>query len=101
VITTAVVLVALWPLRIAAYQLLRRFHVEDRRLLVELPAGTPPGGVIDAILDSGVRLSALSVAQEGDRRVLELDVVLPRDVAAPRLVARVADVPEVADVRWD
>ena len=101
VITTAVVLVALWPLRIAAYQLLRRFHVEDRRLLVELPAGTPPGSVVDAILDSGVRLSSLSVAQEGDRRRLELDVVLPRNLAAAHLVARVADVPDVADVRWD
>jgi putative Mg2+ transporter-C (MgtC) family protein len=101
VITTAVVLVALWPLRIAAYQLLRRFHVEDRRLLVELPAGTPPGNVVDAILDSGVRLSSLSVAQEGDRRRLELDVVLPRNLAAAHLVARVADVPDVADVRWD
>jgi putative Mg2+ transporter-C (MgtC) family protein len=101
VITTALVLVALWPLRIVAYNLLRRFHAEDGRLLVELPAGTPPGKVIDEVVRSGVRISSIGVGQEGDRRRLELDVVLPNDVAAPHLVARVADVPDVADVRWD
>jgi putative Mg2+ transporter-C (MgtC) family protein len=101
VITTAVVLVALWPLRIVAYQMLRRFHPEDGRLLVELPAASPPGKVVDAVLDSGVRISSLAVGQEGDRRRLELDVVLPKNVAAPHLVAQVADVPGVADVRWE
>src|SRR6266550_3034337 len=45
VITTAVVLIALWPLRIMAYRLLRRFRPEDGRLLVELPAGQSPGEV--------------------------------------------------------
>ena len=101
VITTAVVLIALWPLRIVAYHLLRRFRAEDGRLFVELPAGTPPGNVIDEVVRTGVRISSIGVGQEGDRRRLELDVVLPRDVAAPHLVARVADVPDVADVRWD
>lgn len=100
-ITTALVLLALWPLRIAAYWMLRRFRTEDGRLFVELPAGTPPGSVIDVVVESGVRISSLSVGQEGDRRRLELDVVLPTGVTAPHLVARVADVPGVADVRWD
>jgi putative Mg2+ transporter-C (MgtC) family protein len=101
VITTAVVLIALWPLRLIAYQLLRRFRPEDGRLLVELPVGTPPGTVIDEVVRTGVRISSIGVGQEGDRRRLELDVVLPKDVTAPHLVARVADVPDVADVRWD
>jgi putative Mg2+ transporter-C (MgtC) family protein len=100
-ITTALVLLALWPLRIAAYWMLKRFRTEDGRLFVELSAGTPPGSVIDVVVDSGVRISSLSVGQEGDRRRLELDVVLPTGVTAPQLVARVADVPDVADVRWD
>jgi putative Mg2+ transporter-C (MgtC) family protein len=101
VITTAVVLVALWPLRIVAFHMLRRFRPEDGRLLVELPAGTPPGSVIDEVVRSGVRISSIDVGQEGDRRRLELDIVLPKDVTAPHLVARVAEVPDVADVRWD
>ena len=100
VITTAVVLVALWPLRIAAYRILRRFRADDGRLLVELPTGTPPGDLIDEIERAGARIAAIEVSQEGDRRRLQLDLVLPRGVAAPRLVARIADVPNVVDVRW-
>jgi putative Mg2+ transporter-C (MgtC) family protein len=99
-ITTAVVLFALWPLRIAAYRILRRFRAEDGRLLVELPAGTPLAEVIDEIERTGVRITALEVGQEGDRRRLELDLVLPRTLSAPHLVAQLADVPSVADVRW-
>jgi putative Mg2+ transporter-C (MgtC) family protein len=100
VITTAVVLVALWPLRIAAYRILRRYRAEDGRLLVELPSGTPPGELIDEIERAGARIAAIVVSQEADRRRLELDLALPRGLAAPRLVARIADVPNVVDVRW-
>jgi putative Mg2+ transporter-C (MgtC) family protein len=100
-ITTGVVLVALWPLRLIAYRILRRFRAEDGRLFVELPAGTPPGGVIDEVVRTGARISSIGVGQEGDRRRLELDLVLPHSVTAPHLVAQVADVPNVADVRWE
>src|SRR3954465_5732315 len=100
VVTTAVVLVALWPLRIAAYRILRRFRADDGRLLVELPAGAPLGDVIDEIERAGAGITAVEVSQEGDRRRLELDLALPRTLAAPHLVARIADVPDVADVRW-
>jgi putative Mg2+ transporter-C (MgtC) family protein len=100
VITTALVLIALYPLRIIAYRILRRFRAEDGRLLVELPAGTPPGQLLDEIERSGARVTALELSQEGDRRRLELDLALPRNLTAPRLVAQLADVPNVADVRW-
>jgi hypothetical protein len=101
VITTGVVLVALWPLRILAYRILRRFRSEDRRLLVALPAGAPPGAVIDAVEATGARIGSLEVSQEGDRRRLALDLVLPRDTQSTQLVARIADVDQVAEVRWD
>ena len=101
VITTAVVLVALWPLRIVAYRIIRRFRPDDGRLYVQLPAGAPPGALIDEVERAGARITAIEVSQEGDRRRLELDLALPRDLAAPRLVARIADVPNVADVRWE
>jgi putative Mg2+ transporter-C (MgtC) family protein len=100
VITTALVLIALWPLRILAFRILRRFRADDGRLLVELPVGTGPGEVIDEIERAGARVSAMSVSQEGDRRRLELDLALPHTVPGPRLVARIADVENVADVRW-
>jgi putative Mg2+ transporter-C (MgtC) family protein len=99
-ITTALVLVALYPLRIVAYRILHRFRPEDGRLLVELPAGESPGSVIDAIERAGVRIGSIELSQEGDRRRLELDLALPRGLAAPSLVARVADIGPVAEVRW-
>ena len=101
VITTALVLVALWPLRIAAYRMLRRFIAEDGRLLVDVPAGTPPGTIIDEIEKLGARIRSIEVTQEGDRRRLDLEVELVRDVAPPHLVSRVAEVEDVAQVRWD
>ena len=100
VITTALVLIALYPLRILAYRLVRRFRTEDGRLLVELPAGHPLGSVTDAIEKSGATIHSIEVSQEGDRRRLELDVALSRDAAPASLVALVADVEDVAEVRW-
>jgi putative Mg2+ transporter-C (MgtC) family protein len=100
-ITTAIVLLALWPLRILAYQVLRRFRPEDGRLLVQLPVGVSPGGVIDEVEQAGARLQSIEVSQEGDRRRLELDVAVPAGTSVPGLVARVADVESVADVRWE
>jgi putative Mg2+ transporter-C (MgtC) family protein len=99
-ITTALVLLALWPLRIGAYYMLKRFRTEDGRLFVELPVGVRPGELIDEIEKAGARISAIEVSREGDRRRVDIDVILPRTLAAPHLVARVADVPDVADVHW-
>jgi putative Mg2+ transporter-C (MgtC) family protein len=99
-ITTGLVLLALWPLRTGAYVLLKRFRTDDGRLLVELPVGITPGALIDEIEKAGARISAIEVSREGDRRRVEVDVILPRTLAAPRLVTRVAGVPDVADVRW-
>ena len=99
-ITTAVVLLSLYPLRIAAYRVLRRFRPEDARLLVELPIGASPGAVIDELERAGLRVEAIDVSQEADRRRLALDVRLPREVQPAGVVARIADVEHVAEVRW-
>jgi putative Mg2+ transporter-C (MgtC) family protein len=100
VITTGLVLLSLWPLRIVAYRVLLRFRPEDGRLLVELHTGESPGSVIDEVERWGARIETIEVSQEGDRRRLQLDVELPRERHTPELVARIADVEHVADVRW-
>jgi putative Mg2+ transporter-C (MgtC) family protein len=99
-LSTALVLLALYPLRVMAYRALIRFRPEDGRLVVELPSGEPPGTVIDEIERLGARISALEVSQEGDRRRLELDVALPRETDRPGIVSRIAEVENVAEVRW-
>ena len=67
VITTALVLLALYPLRIMAYRILHRFRPEDGRLLVELPAGTPPGDVQGEV-DLGAGVLDLRRDLEDQRR---------------------------------
>jgi putative Mg2+ transporter-C (MgtC) family protein len=100
VITTALVLLSLWPLRIIAYQLMSRFRVETGRLVVELHTGTSPGAVIDEVERTGGHIEKIEVSQEGDRRRVEFDVKLPDDRGAPGVVARLAEVEDVVDVRW-
>jgi putative Mg2+ transporter-C (MgtC) family protein len=100
-ITTGLVVLALWPLRLVAYPLVRRFRPEEGRLLVELGAGESTGAVIDEVERVGARLQSIEVSQEGSRRRLRLDVALPTGMKIPVLVARVADVAQVAEVRWD
>ena len=99
-ITTGLVLLALWPLRIVAYRVLIRFRADDGRLLVALPPGRPPGDVIDELEKTGARIVSLEASQEGERRRLEFDVRLPRDIAPARIVARIADLQDVVEVRW-
>jgi putative Mg2+ transporter-C (MgtC) family protein len=101
VITTALVLLALYPLRVMAYRIVQRVRPEDGRLFVALPAGRPPGRVIDEVERSGARIESIDLSQEGDRRRLELDLSLARNTPAAALVARVADIEDVAEVRWN
>src|SRR5262249_8716374 len=101
IITTALVLIALYPLRIVAYSVVRRFRPEYGRLLVELPPGQSPGPVIDALERVNIRLDSIRVSQDGERRRLDLNVALPGDTDAHSIVARIADVSGVAGVRWE
>jgi putative Mg2+ transporter-C (MgtC) family protein len=101
VMTTAVVLVALWPLRIFAYRMFLRIRPEQERLLVALPAGTSPGLLVSEIESAGARIESLQINQEGERRRVELDIELPPRVDRAKLVASVADVADVLEVRWD
>jgi putative Mg2+ transporter-C (MgtC) family protein len=100
-LSTALVLLALYPLRIIAYRILIHFRPEDGRLLVEIPVSRSPGEVIDEIEKLGPRIRSLEVGQEGDRRLLELDVSLPRETQSTDVVRKVAELEPVAAVRWE
>jgi putative Mg2+ transporter-C (MgtC) family protein len=100
VITTAVALVALWPLRMLAFRAVRRYRGESGLLLVQLPSGHSPAGVIDAIEASGAQIESLEIGHEGDRRNVELTLELPRQGLSRELVTNLADVDGVLEVRW-
>jgi len=100
VITTVLVIVSLWPLRIVAFWVLRRFRADTSRLLVALAAGASPGPLIDRLESSGGRIEALSITHGDERRYVEVDVALPSGTDDARLAAAIADVEDVLEVRW-
>src|SRR4029434_8131793 len=56
VITTAVVLISLWPLRILAHRGTARFRMQESGLVAQLPAGSSPGPLIDEVERLGARV---------------------------------------------
>ena len=100
VITTAIALFSLWPLRIGAHLVISRFRPETGRLLVQLPTGSTPGPLITEVERLGARLDSVEVSQEADRRNILLDVALPSGADMAGIVGRLADVEHVLEVRW-
>ena len=99
VITTGVALFSLWPLRIAAFHVMRRVRAETGRLLVQLPTGESPAPVIEELERRGGRIETMEISQEADRRNVSFTLELPRE-HAHEVVAGVADVEHVLEVRW-
>jgi putative Mg2+ transporter-C (MgtC) family protein len=100
VITTALVLISLWPLRILAFKATTRYRPETNRLLAQLPSGESPAPLIDALERVGARLQSLEVSHEADRRSVILDVTLPPQADAPKIVAQLSDLEHVLEIRW-
>ena len=100
VITTAVVLVSLWPLRILAHRATSRFRVQTSTLVVQLPAGASPGPLIDEVEGLGARVQSVEIGHEADRRTVLLDLTMPPRVDAPRVIGSLGDLDDVLEVRW-
>jgi putative Mg2+ transporter-C (MgtC) family protein len=99
-ITTLLVIVSLWPLRILAHRALSRFRAETDRLVAQLPAGETPGPLIAALEEQGAQLRTLEIGHEADRRVVLVDVSLPPQADAPAIVARLSELDNVLEIRW-
>jgi putative Mg2+ transporter-C (MgtC) family protein len=91
-ITTLLTILALGPLRIAAYQWMMRFKPEENRLIVELKPGQPIGPFVAQLAD----IQHFELTEELDRRVLQLE--LPH--VDEELVAKLSDLDYVIGVRW-
>jgi putative Mg2+ transporter-C (MgtC) family protein len=100
VITTAIVLLSLWPLRIFAYRVMTRFRPETERLMAQLPSGASPGPLIAELEELGVKLEALEISQEADRRLVLLDLTVPPKADPPGIVAKLSDLDNVLEIRW-
>lgn len=89
---TAVVIVALWPLRVANRLMFERIRPEEGRLEIELQKGEPLEPLLGEL--SGVRHFVL--AEEHDRRVVTVELAhVDRAV-----VAHLADLDYVIGLQW-
>jgi putative Mg2+ transporter-C (MgtC) family protein len=100
VITTAVVLISLWPLRILAHRATARFRVQTSTLVVQLSAGASPGPLIDSVEGLGARVQSVEIGHEADRRTVLLDLTMPPRIDPPHVVADLGDLDDVLEVRW-
>jgi putative Mg2+ transporter-C (MgtC) family protein len=91
-ITTLLTILALGPLRIAAYKWLGRLKPEENRLIVELREGQPVGPFL-ALLDD---IQHFELTEELDRRVLQLELKHIDE----ELVSKLSDLDYVIGVRW-
>jgi putative Mg2+ transporter-C (MgtC) family protein len=99
VITTVVVLVSLWPLRIVAHRMFTRIRPGEQRLEVELRPNESPAILIEALERAGGAVQAFELEEARDRRRVLLDIRLPS--AQPQAVtAELMRLEPVLGVRW-
>ena len=99
VITTVLVLVSLWPLRILAFRIFERIRPGELRLEVELRANEGPSVLLDALEGQNVAVRAFELEDARDRRRVVLDVRLAE--ARPEAVtAELMRLEQVLGVRW-
>jgi len=98
VLTTGVVLISLWPLRIVAFRLFARIRPEERPLEIELPSGASAQPVLAAVEEFGAKVESMHLERSRDGLVVVMRAVFPE---GPRqTVARLADLEGVRAVRW-
>jgi putative Mg2+ transporter-C (MgtC) family protein len=98
ILTTLVVLVSLWPLRILAFRLSLRFRPEDRPLEIELEKGASAGPVLAAVEELGVDVDSFKLERSRDGMLVLLRATFPE--GAREAVGRLADLEHVREVRW-
>jgi putative Mg2+ transporter-C (MgtC) family protein len=100
-ITTVLVLVSLWPLRIAARPVLGRFRPEEGRLVVELGIGASTASVLEAVEAAGTRVRSLEFEEEGDTRRVDMRVRLEGGRGAAALLDALTRTQDVKGARWN
>jgi putative Mg2+ transporter-C (MgtC) family protein len=106
VLGTALVLVSLWPLRIAAHKLSGRIRAVSARLVVEVPKGGSSAPVLAALEDAGAEPKSLEFDEEQGRRriaielAIELELELAQRSNRSAVVARLMEQEGVLAAEW-
>jgi putative Mg2+ transporter-C (MgtC) family protein len=101
VITTILVLLSLYPLRIAAFRVSERFRPEEGRLAVELSSGATTVSVLQAVEDAGAQVRALEFEEEGDTRRVDMRVRVRSGRSAAELLDALTRTHAVKGARWN
>ena len=98
-ITTVVVLVSLWPLRILAFRIFERVRPGELRLEVELQPSESPSVLVDPLEKRGIAVRSFEVEDARDRRrvVLELRA---SGIQPDQVTAELMRLEPVLGVRW-
>ena len=97
VIGTVLTLIALGPLRLAAYPVFERLRPEERSVVIHLRHDARAGQLLDALDDKHARVEHFQIEDEHDRRV----VTLTLDTPSETLLSDLADLDFVQAVEWD
>lgn len=100
VITTVLVLLALWPLRILARGLFSRVRAEAGRLVIELRPGESGVALLEVLEQAGARPSQLEFEEESGRRRVAVELELAGGVAPTTIVARLMEREEILGAEW-
>jgi putative Mg2+ transporter-C (MgtC) family protein len=100
VITTALVIATLWPLRIVAYQISERFRPAEGRLAVELGAGASTVSVLEILESLGAEVRSLEFQDEGDRRRVDMRVRIEPGQEVAEVIDALTHAPTVRGARW-
>jgi putative Mg2+ transporter-C (MgtC) family protein len=98
VLTTALVLISLWPLRILAFRLFVRLRPEERPLEIELPSGASAQPVLAAVEALGADVESLQLERSRDGLLVTLRASFPQGVR--NALGPLADLEDVRAVRW-
>jgi putative Mg2+ transporter-C (MgtC) family protein len=98
VITTVVVIVSLWPLRILAYRVFTRIRPDERPLEIELPSGASARQVLAAVEDLGGDVESFQLERSRDGLLVILRAAFPD--GPNEALRRLSDLEDVRAVRW-
>jgi putative Mg2+ transporter-C (MgtC) family protein len=101
VITTVLVLLSLWPLRLVVFRISGRFRPEEGRLAIELPAGASAVSVLEAVEDAGALVRSLDFEEERDTRRIDMRVRIERGRSPAALLDALTRAQGVKGARWN
>jgi putative Mg2+ transporter-C (MgtC) family protein len=101
VITTVLVLLSLYPLRVAAFRISERLRPEEGRLAVELASGATNVSVLEAVEAAGAQVRSLEFEEEGDVRRVDMRVRIKSGRSAAELLDALTRTHQVKGARWN